>query len=105
MFTRMQSKVKELQQKMGEQGVDVTFVMDPDSVYYFTGIHDYLGMDFGRPTIAIIPQNGEISVVVPSLELNMAREMTWVGNCFPGLMALVMSGVDILRKPLKARRQ
>ena len=29
MFTRMQNKVKELQQKMGEQGVDVTFAMGP----------------------------------------------------------------------------
>ncbi|MDY2985974.1 M24 family metallopeptidase [Synergistes jonesii] len=83
MFNRMKTKVAELQGKMAEQNVDVTLVMDPDSVYYFTGIHDYLGMDFGRPTIAVIPQSGEVSVIIPSLEINMGREMTWVKNLLP----------------------
>ena len=83
MFNRMQSKVKDLQKSMAERDIDVVLVMDPDSVYYFTGIHDYLGMDFGRPTIAIIPQEGEISVVIPSLEQNMGRAMTWVERLLP----------------------
>jgi len=83
LFNRMKEKVKDLQKKMGEQGVDLTLVMDRDSVYYFTGIHDYLGMDFGRPTIAVIPQEGEISVVIPSLEQDMARAMTWVDELLP----------------------
>ena len=83
MFERMKRKVKELQQSMVEQDVDVVLVMDPDSVYYFTGIHDYLGMDFGRPTIAIIPQEGDIRVVIPSLEQNMGRAMTWVADLLP----------------------
>ncbi len=79
----MKQKVRELQEKMEHQGVDLTLVMDRDSVYYFTGIHSYLGMDFGRPTIVIIPQQGEISVITPSLELNMARAMTWVDKLLP----------------------
>ncbi len=83
MFNRMKQKVKELQQKMGEQGVEITLVMDRDSVYYFTGIHDYLGMDFGRPTIAVIPQQGDISVIIPSLEQDMGRAMTWVDELLP----------------------
>ena len=83
MFERMKRKVRELQQSMVEQDVDVVLVMDPDSVYYFTGIHDYLGMDFGRPTIAIIPQEGDIRVVIPSLEQNMGRAMTWVADLLP----------------------
>lgn len=83
MVERMKRKVAELQQSMAEQDIDVVLVMDTDSVYYFTGIHDYLGMDFGRPTVAIIPQEGKISVVVPSLEQNMARAMTWVEDLLP----------------------
>ena len=83
MFARMQKKVSELQKNMREKNIDVVLAMDPDSVYYFSGIHDYLGMDFGRPTIVIIPNEGKISVVVPSLELNMAREMTWVEDLLP----------------------
>ncbi|MDD2350948.1 MAG: Xaa-Pro peptidase family protein [Synergistaceae bacterium] len=104
MFTRMQNKVKELQQKMGEQGVDVTFAMDPDSVYYFTGIHDYLGMDFGRPTIAIIPQSGEISVVVPSLEQNMAREMTWVDKLLPWTDGIGDEWRGYIKEALKGKK-
>ena len=104
MFTRMQNKVKELQQKMGEQGVDVTFAMDPDSVYYFTGIHDYLGMDFGRPTIAIIPQSGEISVVVPSLEQNMAREMTWVSKLLPWTDGIGDEWRGYIKEALKGKK-
>ena len=100
----MQNKVKELQQKMGEQGVDVTFAMDPDSVYYFTGIHDYLGMDFGRPTIAIIPQSGEISVVVPSLEQNMAREMTWVGKLLPWTDGIGDEWRGYIKEALKGKK-
>lgn len=83
MFERMKRKVAELQSKMQEMDVDVTLVMDRDSVFYFTGIHDYLGMDFGRPTIAIIPQQGDIKVVIPSLERDMGEKMTWVGELLP----------------------
>lgn len=83
MFDRMKSKVKDLQCKMGQEGIDVALFMDPDSVFYFTGSHDYLGMDFGRPTIAIIPQEGECSLITPSLEVNMGKEMTWVETILP----------------------
>lgn len=83
MFARMQSKVKELQQEMQKTGVEVVVAMDTDSVFYFTGIHGYLGMDFGRPTCVVIPQEGEISLVIPSLEINMARAMTWVDRLLP----------------------
>ena len=79
----MKEKVKEIQVKMGEQDVDVLLTMDYDSVYYYTGIHSYLGMDFGRPTIVVIPQEGDISVVIPSLEIDMGRAMTWVDELLP----------------------
>ncbi len=104
MFNRMKAKVAELQGKMAEQNVDVTLVMDPDSVYYFTGIHDYLGMDFGRPTIAVIPQSGEVSVIIPSLEINMGREMTWVNNLLPWTDGIGEEWRGFVRDALKGKR-
>lgn len=83
MFTRMREKTKEFQKTMTNQGIDIALLMDRDSVFYFTGVHDYLGMDFGRPTIFIVPKDGECSLITPSLERNMVREMTWVEKILP----------------------
>lgn len=104
MFNRMQEKVKELQGSMQEQDVDVSLVMDRDSIYYFTGIHDYLGMDFGRPTIAIIPKEGEVSVILPSLEQDMAVEMTWVDKLLPWTDGLGEEWYGYVNEALKGKK-
>ncbi|MFT5504170.1 MAG: Xaa-Pro dipeptidase [Gammaproteobacteria bacterium] len=36
--------------------IDLAIITDDDSVYYLTGYYDYLHMEFGRPTILIIPR-------------------------------------------------
>ena len=58
---------------MLESGIDVAFVTDDDSVYYYTGYYDYLHMEFGRPTILIVPANDESLLITPSIDLNTAR--------------------------------
>ncbi len=83
MLDLMKRRTMELQKKLEEQSVEVALLMDEDSIFYFTGVHDYLGMDYGRPTILIVPCNGEVKLVSPSLEVNMAREMSWVQNILP----------------------
>ena len=40
-----------LKQKMNENNIDLAVITDDDSLYYFTGYHDFLHMDFFRPTI------------------------------------------------------
>ncbi|MEM9845471.1 MAG: aminopeptidase P family N-terminal domain-containing protein, partial [Pseudomonadota bacterium] len=46
-------------------GIDVALITDDDNVYYLTGYHDYLHMEFGRPTILIVTREGESLLITP----------------------------------------
>ncbi|MEJ2169730.1 MAG: aminopeptidase P family N-terminal domain-containing protein, partial [Desulfobacterales bacterium] len=67
-----------LQKRISEAGVDLCLIQDSDSVYYFSGFWGYLGMQFGRPTLLMIPATGNCQVITPSLEAEMAQKMTWI---------------------------
>jgi Xaa-Pro aminopeptidase len=66
--------LQQLRVKLAESGIDVALITDDDSVYYYTGYYDYLHMEFGRPTILIVPADGESLLITPSIDLNMALE-------------------------------
>lgn len=66
--------LQQLRAKLAESGIDVALITDDDSVYYYTGYYDYLHMEFGRPTILIVPADGESLLITPSIDLNMALE-------------------------------
>ena len=51
---------------------DVAVITDDDSIYYLTGYYDYLHMDFGRPTLLIVPRDDESLLITPSMEADMA---------------------------------
>lgn len=61
------------QKKLAESGIDVALITDDDNVYYLTGYYDYLHMDFGRPTILVIPQKGRTLLVTPAIDFNTAQ--------------------------------
>jgi Xaa-Pro dipeptidase len=63
-----------LKKRMQENDIDVALITDDDSVYYFTGYYDYLHMEFGRPTILIIPRDGESLLITPSIDYNTALD-------------------------------
>ena len=64
--------LQQLRTKLAESGIDVALITDDDSVYYYTGYYDYLHMEFGRPTILIVPADGESLLITPSIDLNLA---------------------------------
>ncbi len=66
--------LQQLRAKLAESGIDVALITDDDSVYYYTGYYDYLHMEFGRPTILVVPADGESLLITPSIDLNMALE-------------------------------
>ncbi|WP_282609328.1 Xaa-Pro peptidase family protein [Pelagibius sp. Alg239-R121] len=66
-------RMDELRRKLIESDFDVALITDDDSVYYFTGYYDYLHMEFGRPTILVVPREGESLLITPSMELDMAE--------------------------------
>ncbi|MCP9483717.1 Xaa-Pro peptidase family protein [Shimia sp. CNT1-13L.2] len=50
-------------------GIDVALITDDDNVYYLTGYYDYLHMEFGRPTILVVPRDGDTLLITPTIDL------------------------------------
>ena len=57
---------------LNDRQIDVALITDDDNVYYLTGYHDYLHMDFGRPTILVVPRDGDSLLITPAIDLNSA---------------------------------
>jgi Xaa-Pro aminopeptidase len=72
-----QKHTQSFQEELNQQNIELAVIFNPSSIYYFTGAHSFLGMDFGRPTVLIIPQSGSCSIITPLCEGAMLREMVW----------------------------
>jgi Xaa-Pro aminopeptidase len=75
---KLQKHVIEFQRRIADEKIDMAFIEDADNIYYLSGYWGYLAMDFGRPTILIVPQSGSPTIITPGLEAEMARAMTWI---------------------------
>lgn len=62
-----------LRTEMAKKGLDVALITDDDNVYYLTGYYDYLHMEFGRPTILVVPRDGPSLLITPTIDLNTAQ--------------------------------
>ncbi|MCP4628383.1 MAG: aminopeptidase P family protein [bacterium] len=71
-------RVIELQTRIADEDIDLAVIQDPDSIYFLSGFWGYLGMEFGRPTLLIIPRTGSPALITPGLEAEMAANMTWI---------------------------
>ena len=71
-------RVLEFQRRLADEKIDMALIHDPDSIFYLAGVWGYLGMEFGRPTILIVPQSGSPTLVTPGMEAEMAGSMTWI---------------------------
>ena len=67
------ARMNALRARMTEAGIDVALITDDDNVYYLTGYYDYLHMEFGRPTILIVPREGDTLLITPVIDLVMAE--------------------------------
>ena len=68
-----ETRMNTFRAEMGEKGLDVALIADDDNVYYLTGYYDYLHMEFGRPTILIVPRDGPSLLITPTIDLNTAQ--------------------------------
>ncbi|MDA8635170.1 Xaa-Pro peptidase family protein [Rhodobacteraceae bacterium] len=71
------------QNKLAEKNIDLALITDEDNVYYLTGYYDYLHMEFGRPTILVVPQNGPVVLITPTIDLNAAQSAAEVDRIAP----------------------
>ncbi|WP_027255853.1 M24 family metallopeptidase [Leisingera aquimarina] len=77
MFTE---RLNRLQSKLADANIDVALITDDDNVYYLTGYYDYLHMEFGRPTILVVPKDGDALLITPTIDLNSAEAAARVGR-------------------------
>ncbi len=77
------SRMQEFGSRLGNAGIDLALITDEDNVYYLTGYHDYLHMEFGRPTILAVCRDGDSLLITPELDLNTARATAHVGRIAP----------------------
>lgn len=66
-------RITQLQSGLAAANIDVALITDDDNVYYLSGYYDYLHMEFGRPTILVVPQQGETLLITPTIDLVMAE--------------------------------
>ncbi|MEX0284175.1 MAG: M24 family metallopeptidase [Paracoccaceae bacterium] len=66
-------RMQGLRNRMTAAGLDVALITNDDAVYYLSGYYDYLHMEFGRPTILIVPRDADSLLITPSIDLNAAR--------------------------------
>ena len=66
---------------------ELALILDPDNLYYLSGFWGYLGMDFGRPTILVVPRDGKSLLITPSIDAAAAKSAaqvdrisTWNGS-------------------------
>lgn len=76
-------RVKRLQGRLAEAGIDVALITDDDNVYYLTGYYNYLHMEFGRPTVLVVPKDGDTLLITPTIDLVMAEASARVGRIAP----------------------
>ena len=76
-------RLNRFQSKLAKNGIDVALITDDDNVYYLTGYYDYLHMEFGRPTILVVPRDGDTLLITPTIDLNTAQAAAQVDRIAP----------------------
>jgi Xaa-Pro aminopeptidase len=76
-------RTEKLKSALQAAGFESAILTNPDSIAYFGEYLDYLGIDFGRPTLMTIPVNGEPTIITPLMESDMCARMSWVTDIRP----------------------
>ena len=66
-------RMEAFRRKLQEENIDVALITDEDNVYYLTGYYDYLHMEFGRPTILVVPRDDPTLLITPTIDFNTAK--------------------------------
>src|SRR5262245_7762620 len=83
MPTSYEARTQKLRDRLIAANLDAAILTDPDSITYFAGYWNYLGLEFGRPTLLVIPVQAEPVIVTPLMESEMCGSMTWVRDIRP----------------------
>jgi Xaa-Pro aminopeptidase len=90
---------------MADEHVDVMLLSDADSIYYVSGYWGYLGVEFGRPTLLVVPRVGDCTIITPLMESGMASNMTWIQDIRKWEDGIDGEWMSLLRELLGQYRQ
>lgn len=76
-------RVHLLAHSLENAGIGSAILSDPDSIAYYASYSNYLGMEFGRPTLMIVVPGHSPVLVTPLMESAMCAAMSWVGDIRP----------------------
>jgi len=82
----------------------VMLFADPDSIFYFTAYWGDLGVEFGRPSIVVLPRDGEPTLITSSIEGEMCERMTWLSDIQLFSDGIGREWVDPLQKALEKHK-
>ena len=77
-MTLFASRMRTFRAHLAQAGIEAALITDEDNVYYLTGYYDYLHMEFGRPTILVVPSDGDSLLITPTIDLNTAQSAAQV---------------------------
>ena len=78
-----QKRIDKLRKKLIDNNIDIALITDDDSVYYYTGYYDYLHMDFGRPTILLVPKDDQSILITPLIDVKLLDHETVIDKILP----------------------
>lgn len=78
MLAEAKSRTAALQSQMQIHNIPFGLFTDESSIAYLAGFWGYLGIEFGRPTMLVVPAVGSPTVITPLMESEMVDAMTWV---------------------------
>ena len=78
MLEEAKQRTATLQKNMQQNDVTLALFTDQSSIAYLAGFWGYLGIEFGRPTMLVVPADGAPIVITPLMESEMVAAMTWV---------------------------
>ncbi len=74
------ARTRTLQARLQKIGASHAIFTSESAIAYLAGFWGYLGIEFGRPTMLIVPADAEPVVITPLMESDMVAEMTWVSD-------------------------
>ena len=78
MLEEAKKRTEELQERMKARGISHAVFTSESSIAYLAGFWGYLGIEFGRPTLLVLPVDAAPIVITPLMESEMVSAMTWV---------------------------
>ena len=78
MKNTLKARTERFQSRLADAGIDIAILTDEDSISWLAGFWGYLGIEFGRPSMMLVPKDGDPIVITPRMESDMVKAMTWV---------------------------